>query len=142
MEQALAAARKGAAIGEVPIGAVIVRGGEIISSAHNEVELSHDATAHAEILAIRGASEKLKNWRLDDCELYVTVEPCPMCIGAMILARIPRLYFGCYDEKLGAVGSLFDLSQHGSLPHRIEVFPHLLEAHCRSVLQEFFRSRR
>ena len=142
MRDALALAKSAVTAEEVPVGAIIVRENEIIASAHNETEQSKDPTAHAETLAIRRAAQKLDRWRLDDCSLYVTLEPCPMCIGAILLARIPRLYFGCYDPKLGAVGSLFDLSAHSSLPTKIEVFPSLLEHDCRDVLQGFFRSKR
>ena len=119
-----------------------MQNGQLIASAHNETEKAHDATSHAEILAIRRAGEKLGRWRLDDCELYVTMEPCPMCIGAILLSRISKLYFGCYDERMGAVGSLFDLTSHEALAANIEVFPQLLEHDCRDVLQQFFKKRR
>ena len=142
MRDALSSAAAASALGEVPVGAVVVQNGQLIASAHNETEKAHDATSHAEILAIRRAGEKLGRWRLDDCELYVTMEPCPMCIGAILLSRISKLYFGCYDERMGAVGSLFDLTSHEALAANIEVFPQLLEHDCRDVLQQFFKKRR
>lgn len=142
MREALRIAAEGAALGEVPVGALVVRNSEIIAFAHNETEQQTSATAHAEILAIERASKKLGRWRLDDCQLYVTLEPCPMCIGAILLARIPELFFGCFDPNFGAVGSLFDLSAHASIPQRVTVFPQLLEHDCRVMLQGFFQKRR
>lgn len=138
MNVALDEARLGAAAGEVPVGAVVVHEGRIVAQAHNEVETEHDATLHAEILALRRASAKLGRWRLDDCSLLVTLEPCPMCIGAMVLARVRTLYFGAYDPRLGAVGSLFDLSAHPSFPHKIEVYPGLLADTAQGLLKSFF----
>jgi len=142
MREALKQARLSAANSEVPVGAVIIRDGEIIASAHNETEQRRCAIAHAEILAIERASAKLSRWRLDDCQLFVTLEPCPMCIGAIVLARIPELYFGCHDPKLGAVGSLFDLSAHNFCGEKLTVYSGLLADECRGVLQDFFKSRR
>jgi len=142
MEQALAEARQAAQLAECPIGAIVVHQGEIIARAHNLVEASQDATQHAEIVALRRASEHLSNWRLTEASLYVTLEPCPMCIGAMLLSRVKQVYFGTYDLRLGAVGSVFDLAQHPGLPHRLEVFPDLLAEESRSLLQDFFQSRR
>ncbi len=142
MRLALGCAANAAQQGEVPVGSVVVQNGRVIADGFNQTEAGTDATAHAEMLAIRRASQALGKWRLDDCDLYVTLEPCPMCIGAILLARIPRLFFGCYDARLGAVGSLFDLSQHPSVSQKVEVFPQLLEAECRTILQDFFQSKR
>lgn len=138
MHVALDEARVAATSGEVPVGAVVVHQGKIIAQAHNEVEAAHDATLHAEMLALRRAASVLGRWRLDDCSLFVTLEPCPMCIGAMVLARVQSLYFGAYDPRLGAVGSLFDLSAHPSFPHKIEVYPGLLADTAQELLKNFF----
>ncbi len=142
MEQALVEARRAAGAGEVPVGAVLVLGDEVISLAHNETERLCDASAHAEILAIRRGSEKIGNWRLSEASLFVTLEPCTMCIGAMVLARVKKLYFGAYDPRLGAVGSLFDLSAYPKFPHHLEVFPELLADKSAELLKEFFSKRR
>ena len=137
MKIALEQARK--AKGEVPVGAIIVDvDGKIIASAHNQVESKNDCTQHAELLAIKLAAEKRKNWRLDDCSMYVTLEPCTMCIGAILLARISKLYFGCYEPKMGAVGSVYDLSNHSKLPHQVQVFPEILKQECSDLLKGFF----
>ena len=138
MRLALAEAQKAAELGEVPVGAVVVRNGQIVSQAHNEVEAARDATLHAEMLAIRRAAANLGRWRLDDCTLLVTLEPCPMCIGAMVLSRVKTLYFGAHDPRLGAVGSLFDLSEHPSFPHKIETYPGLLADTAQELLKNFF----
>ena len=141
MKLALAEARNSK--GEVPIGAVIVDpSGTAISSAYNQVESQHDCTQHAEILAIQAASRKMKNWRLDDCSLYVTLEPCTMCIGAILLSRISKLYFGCYEPKTGAVGSIFDLSNHPKLPRQVQVYPEVLNQECSELLTSFFKTIR
>ena len=142
MNEALDEARRGARGGEVPIGAVVLYNGEIISRAHNEVEKLQDACAHAEVLALRRASRHLSSWRLDKTSLFATLEPCPMCIGAMLNARVQKLYFACADPRLGAVGSLFDLSSHPLLPHKIEVTSGICEEESRALLQEFFRDCR
>ena len=138
MREALAQANSAQAAGEVPIGAIVVHENKIISSAHNEVERGKDATFHAELLALQRASRALGKWRLDDISVFVTLEPCSMCIGAMILARVKNLYFGAWDPRQGAVGSLFDLSQHAQLPHKIEVYPQLLAAESEALLKSFF----
>ena len=138
MNEALAEARVAASTGEVPVGAIVVCGGQIIARAHNEVEAQRDATLHAELLAIRRAAAALGRWRLDDCSLFVTLEPCPMCIGAMVLSRVQSLYFGAYDPRLGAVGSNFDLSCHPSFPHKIEVYPGLEADTAQELLKNFF----
>ena len=142
MKEALAQANLAAEAGEVPVGAVVVCGGVVISRAHNEVEKRLDACAHAEILAIQRASSALGSWRLDDASLFVTLEPCTMCVGAAISARLGRLYFGCFDERQGAAGSRFDLSRIPGLAKEIEVYPGLLEEQCGQVLSNFFDNLR
>jgi tRNA(adenine34) deaminase len=127
---------------EVPVGAVVVKDGEIISQAFNSPITLHDPTAHAEILALRKAGQRLNNYRLINAELYVTVEPCFMCMGALIHARIKRLIFGTYDLKAGAAGSVFDLTHHARLNHTIDVTSGVLEQECRELIQHFFRQRR
>ena len=128
--------------GEVPVGAVIVKQGTILSRAHNAVERSKDPTAHAEMLAIRRAAEVLGGWRLSGCDLYVTVEPCAMCAGAIVLARIDRLYIGTPDPKSGACVSLHQLATDPRLNHRVELFTGILEQECRQQMQLFFRRLR
>jgi tRNA(adenine34) deaminase len=142
MRLALEQARLAAEIGEVPVGAVIARNGEVIVTAYNEVEKSNDATAHAEILALKRASEKLGRRRLNDCELFVTLEPCTMCVGAIVLARISKLYFGAYDEKGGAVGSLYNIAEILGKANGLKVYPEILAAESASLLQDFFKLRR
>jgi tRNA(adenine34) deaminase len=142
VEAALAEARAAAAEGEVPVGAVVVWDGRIIGRGHNRVEAAQDPTAHAEILAIGAACQTVKTWRLDEATLYVTLEPCHMCAGAIVLARLSRVVFGARDPKAGACGSLAMVPQDLRLNHRAEVVPGVLAAECASVLEEFFRSRR
>lgn len=142
MELALAEAEKGFLRGEVPVGAVLVRGNEVIAKAHNRREGEKDPTAHAEILVIREASERTGDWRLLDTTLYITAEPCPMCAGAILLARIPRVVFGCYDKKFGGGGSLYNLLQDERFNHRVEVVAGILGDKCSNLLQEFFRKLR
>jgi tRNA(adenine34) deaminase len=142
MQAALQEARLAMARGEVPVGAVVVHDGMIIARAHNGREGLQDPTAHAEILALRCASLALGRWRLTGCTLYVTLEPCAMCAGAMVLARIDRLAFGCRDPKAGACGSIVDLVRDPRLNHRIEVTSGALEAECGQILTEFFTQRR
>jgi len=139
MELALDEARAAGAIGEVPIGAVLVWQGNIIGRGHNRRESSNDPTSHAEMLAIREAAIRLDSWRLLETTLYVTLEPCPMCMGAIILARIPRVVYGCRDPKAGAAGSLYDLSCDERLNHRVEVVEGVLQQECSSLLSDFFR---
>jgi len=127
---------------DVPIGAVAVRDGEVVAAAHNERELRHDPTAHAEILALRAAARQLGSWRLLDTVLYVTLEPCAMCAGAIVLARVPRLVFGARDPKAGACGSVLDVVGEPLLNHRPDVAGGLLTADCGALLSEFFASRR
>ena len=142
MRIALEEAARAPAIGEVPIGAVVVRGGQILAQAHNYRELWQDPTAHAEIIAIRAAATTLGTWRLTETTLYVTVEPCTMCIGAIILARIPRVVFGAWDLKAGACGSVFDLTNEARLNHHVEVLGGLLEQESQTLIQRFFRQLR
>ncbi|MFZ3171154.1 MAG: tRNA adenosine(34) deaminase TadA [Carboxydocellales bacterium] len=142
MELALAEAEKAFALGEVPIGAVIVRDGEIIAKGHNFRELGKDPTAHAELMAIQTAARKLGGWRLTRTTLYVTVEPCPMCAGAIVQARIPRVVYGALDPKAGAVDSLVDLLRHPGLNHQVEVTSGVLADKCGEIMQRFFRQLR
>jgi len=121
MQQALAEAETAARLGEVPIGAVLVHAGTVIGRGYNLRETSNDPTTHAEMVAIRQAAAALGSWRLIDCTLYVTLEPCVMCMGAIILARVPRLVYGCRDPRVGAVGSIYDFSRDDRFNHRVEV---------------------
>ncbi|MCX6970754.1 MAG: tRNA adenosine(34) deaminase TadA [Verrucomicrobia bacterium] len=142
MGEALRQARKAYAAEEVPIGAVIVREGTIIARAWNQVELLKDATAHAEMLAITQAEAEVGDWRLTDCDLYVTKEPCPMCAGAIVHARLRRVIFGCGDAKGGAAGGLINLLQMPQLNHRSEITPGILADACAAILKDFFSARR
>jgi len=138
MRRALAAAGEAACRGEVPVGALVVLGDEIVAVAHNERETGSDPTAHAEIVALRRAAAALGSWRLTDADLYVTMEPCPMCAGALVNARIRRLYFGCDDPKAGAVRTLYTLLDDKRLNHRVEVVPGVLAAEGAALLRGFF----
>ncbi|MBE0476441.1 MAG: nucleoside deaminase [Coriobacteriia bacterium] len=138
MRMALEQARKAEEIGDVPIGAVVVCDGAVVARAYNRREVDHDPTAHAELLAMRDAARDLGRWRLADCTVYVTVEPCPMCAGAMHQARIARLVFGAFDPKAGAVGSLYDLSDDKRLNHRFDVTSGVLAEESGQLLREFF----
>ena len=142
MGQALRLAEKAFREDEVPVGAVVVRAGRIIGRAYNQVELLKDATAHAEMIAITQAEAAVGDWRLNDCDLYVTKEPCPMCAGALVHVRIRRVIFGCADERGGAAGSAMNLLQVPSLNHRCEVTPGVLREECAALLQSFFRGKR
>jgi tRNA(adenine34) deaminase len=142
MRQALAAARRAPAHADVPVGAVVVKDGAVIARAHNLREKGADPTAHAEVLAIRKAAKKLGSWRLDGCTLYVTLEPCAMCAGAIVLARLPRLVTGASDPKAGFVGSLGDLCRDPRLNHRPSVTTGVLAEDCGRILVEFFRAKR
>ncbi len=142
MREALKEAEKAAQKGEVPIGAVIVSDNKIIARGHNLKETAADATAHAEIIAIKKASKKLGRWRLTNSTIYVTLEPCLMCMGALIQARIERLVFGCYDPKAGACGSLYDLSQDKRLNHQIKVTEGVMAVECGKILKGFFKGLR
>jgi tRNA(adenine34) deaminase len=142
MREAIKEAEAAQAEGEVPVGAVVVFEGRVVGRGHNQVEQAKDATSHAEILAIQEASKHLGNWRLSNSAIFVTLEPCSMCIGALLLSRVSELYFGCYDPRQGAVGSLFDLSNNSSLPHQVTVFPEVLAKECSALLQSFFVEQR
>jgi tRNA(adenine34) deaminase len=142
MREALRMASKGAQSGEVPIGAVVVREGKIIARAHNQVELLKDATAHAEMLALTQAEAAVGDWRLIDCDLYVTKEPCAMCAGALVHTRVRRVVFGCTDPAAGAAGSVINLLQMPTLNHRCDIAAGVLEYECAAILKDFFRERR
>ena len=142
MRRALEEARDAERAGEVPVGAVVARAGEILAASGNRTLRDDDATAHAEVLAIRQASALLGSWRLEGCTLYVTLEPCAMCAGAVVLSRIARVVFGAWDEKAGMAGSVADLLRHPRLNHRPEVAAGLLDAECGRLLTDFFRRRR
>lgn len=142
MDRALVEARAALAHDDVPVGAVVVSGGEVIAAAHNRREVDTDPTAHAELLAVRAAAAALGSWRLDGCTLYVTLEPCTMCAGALVMARLPRLVYGAADPKAGAVGSLYDLVREPRLNHRVEVTSGVLAEECGQLLTRFFRARR
>ncbi|MDO4176251.1 MAG: tRNA adenosine(34) deaminase TadA [Bacillota bacterium] len=142
MEEALKEARLAAAAGEVPVGAVIVRDGQVIARAHNMVEALKDPTAHAEMLAIRQAAEALGGWRLIGCQMYVTAEPCSMCAGAIVWARIEKLFIGTMDPKAGACGSVFNIVQEEKLNHYVEIETGLLQEECSAELKTFFRKIR
>src|SRR5438067_3961630 len=142
MHEALRLAVKACPADEVPVGAVVVREGKIISRAYNQVELLKDATAHAEMLALTAAEAALGDWRLIECDLYVTKEPCPMCAGAIIYTRIRRVIFGCSDIRAGAAGTVMNLLQHDALNHRCQITSGVLESECASILQDFLRKKR
>lgn len=142
MQRALAEADRAAAHADVPVGAVVVHDGEVVGAGHNRREVDRDPTAHAELVAIRAASATLGRWRLDGCTLYVTLEPCVMCAGAVVLARIDRLVFGADDPKAGAVGALYDIPRDPRLNHGVEVVRGVEAAACSQRLVAFFASRR
>jgi tRNA(adenine34) deaminase len=142
MKKALNVARKAEEAGEVPIGAVIIKDGTIVGRGFNQRECRNDPSAHAEMIAIRQASRKLKAWRLTGATLYVTLEPCPMCMGAILLARIDRVVFGCLDPKAGAAGSLYNLAEDRRFNHRVELTGGVLKDECSEILSNFFRRLR
>jgi tRNA(adenine34) deaminase len=142
MRMAISDAENALEHGDVPIGAVVVCDGEVVGRGHNERELRQDPTAHAEVIALREAARALGSWRILDSVLYVTLEPCAMCAGAIVLARVPRVVFGCTDPKAGAAGSVLGVLGEPRLNHRPEVSGGLLAAECAALLQEFFSSRR
>src|SRR6266849_5010736 len=142
MGEALRQAARAFAAEEVPIGAVVVREGRIIGRAYNQVELLKDATAHAEMLAVTQAEAAVGDWRLLDCDLYVTKEPCAMCAGALVHVRIHRVIFGCADVRGGAAGSVMTLLQHAAFNHRCEITAGVLEKECAAILREFFQKQR
>lgn len=142
MKEALKEARKAYDKLEVPVGAIIVKDHKIISKAHNLKETKFDTTKHAEILAIQKASKKLNSWRLIDCEMYVTLEPCSMCAGALINSRIKKVYIGANDEKTGAVGSVFNLLEDYTFNHKVEIEKGILKQECENILKDFFKQIR
>jgi len=142
MKEALKEAKKAYKKDETPVGAVIVKDGKVIARGHNEKELKNDPTLHAEISAIRKACKKLNSWRLNDCDMYVTLEPCAMCAGAIIQARVGRLFIGTTDPKAGAVGSVVDILGVDKFNHRVEVSYGLLMEECSKILKDFFRELR
>jgi tRNA(adenine34) deaminase len=142
MREALRQAQKAYAAEEVPVGAVVVRESKIIARAYNQVELLKDATAHAEMIALTQAEAAVGDWRLTNCDLYVTKEPCAMCAGAVVHTRIRRVIFGCADDSAGAAGSMINLLQMVTLNHRCEITSGVLQKECAAILQDFFRERR
>ena len=142
MKEALKEAKKAYEKEEVPVGAIIVKDGKIIARAHNLKESKNDTTCHAEILAIQKASKKLDAWRLEDCEMYVTLEPCSMCAGALIQSRIKKVYIGTMDYKTGACGSVFNLLEDYTFNHKVEVETGIFKEDCEKILQDFFKELR
>lgn len=142
MKEAIKEAKKAYKQLEVPVGAVIVKDGEIIARAHNQKETKYDTTKHAEILAIQKASKKLKSWRLNDCEMYITLEPCAMCSGAIINSRIKKIYIGTMDEKTGAAGSKLNLFTDYKFNHNVEIETGIMQQECEKILKEFFKELR
>jgi tRNA(adenine34) deaminase len=142
MHEALALAGEAAAAGDVPVGAVVVQNGAVIARGANRMARDNDPTAHAEMIAIRGAARALGSWRLEGCELVITLEPCAMCAGAIVLARLDRVVFGAFDDKAGMAGSVGDLLRHPRLNHRPQVVAGVDAAACGEVLQAFFSTRR
>ena len=142
MKEALKEAKKAYDKLEVPVGAVIVKDGKIIARAHNLKETRFDTTNHAEIIAIQKASKKLKSWRLLDCEMYVTLEPCSMCAGAIINSRIKKIYIGANDEKTGAVGSVLNLFEDYKFNHKVEFEKGIMKEDCENILKDFFKNLR
>ena len=142
MKEALKEAKKAYEKLEIPVGAVIVKDGKIVARAHNSKEGKQDTTKHAEIIAIQKASKKLQNWRLNDCEMYVTLEPCPMCSGALIQSRIKKVYIGTMDEKTGACGSVLNLLSDYKFNHVVEEESGILKEECEKILKDFFKMLR
>ena len=142
MEAALLEAKKSYQLGEVPVGAVIVKEGQIIGRGFNQKESTNDATAHAEIIAIKEACKTLGSWRLDDCSMYVTLEPCPMCAGAILEARIKRVYIGAESDKSGAAGTVVDILNNNYLGSKTEVYFGIMEEECKTLLKDFFENLR
>ena len=142
MQEAIELARRSLDSEDVPVGALVVYKGRVIGRGWNQREHLQDPTAHAEMLALTAAAQFIGHWRLENCTLYATLEPCPMCAGALVLARVPRLVFGAWDAKAGACGSLFEITQDPRLNHRVETTPGVLAEPCAELLKAFFRRRR
>lgn len=142
MYAALQEAEKALEEGEVPVGAVVVHKNRIIGRGYNQVERLKDATAHAEMIAITSAANNLEDWRLNDCRIYVTLEPCLMCTGAIISSRIPELYFAAFDPKFGACGSLYNIAEEGKYNHTVKVFSGIMAEESKTLLKEFFEKQR
>lgn len=142
MKQALKEARKAYEKNEIPVGAVIVKDGKIIARGHNLKEIKKDTTCHAEIIAIKKASKKLGAWRLSDCDMYVTLEPCSMCAGALIQSRIHKIYIGTKDEKTGACGSVLNILQDYPFNHKVEIEYDIMQEECEAILKQFFKDLR
>lgn len=142
MLEAIKEAKKALAIDEIPVGAVIVKDGKIIARGYNKKELKQNATKHAEIIAIEKASKKLNNWRLIDCEMYVTVEPCVMCAGAILSARLKKVYIGTNDNKMGAVGSVLNLFEDYTFNHKVEYEKNIMKEDCEKLIKDFFKTLR
>lgn len=142
MYAALQEAEKALEEGEVPVGAVVVHKNRIIGRGYNQVERLKDATAHAEMIAITSAANNLEDWRLNDCQIYVTLEPCLMCTGAIISSRIPELYFAAFDTKFGACGSLYNIAEEGKYNHTVKVFSGIMAEESKTLLKEFFEKQR
>ncbi len=142
MKEALKQAKKAADIGEVPIGCVIVYDGKIIARGYNKRNIQKSALGHAEILAIQKASRKLEDWRLEECTMYVTLEPCPMCAGAIVQARIPRVVLGAMNPKAGCAGSILNLLQEERFNHQVEIIPDILLDECQIIMKDFFKQLR
>lgn len=139
MKEALKEAKKGLEIEEIPVGAVIVKDGKIIARGYNKKELKKNAIKHAEIIAIEKASKKLENWRLNECEMYVTVEPCVMCAGAILSSRIKKIYIGTEDNRMGAVGSVLNLFEDYTFNHKVEYEKGILKDECEEIIKSFFK---
>lgn len=142
MKEALKEAKKAYDNGEIPIGAIIVKDGKIISRAHNQKEEKNDATKHAEIIAIQKASKKVQGWRLENCEMYVTLEPCMMCTGAIIQSRIKKVYIGAMNEKLGYCGSVLNLLEYNKYDYKVESETGILQKECSKIIRDFFTGLR
>ncbi|MFA6455988.1 MAG: tRNA adenosine(34) deaminase TadA [Bacteroidota bacterium] len=142
MHQALRQAERAFEMNEIPVGAVVVHKNTVIAKGYNQVEMMHDPTAHAEMIALTAAAAHLGEKFLKDCILYVTMEPCPMCAGAIVLSRIPTIVFGCYDPKMGASGSVMNITEHKKLNHRVHVIGGVLDAECGGLIKDFFGKMR
>lgn len=142
MKEALKEAKKAYKIGEIPIGAVVVKDNEIIARGHNQKEIKKDATKHAEIIAIQKASKIVQGWRLEDCEMYVTLEPCMMCTGAIIQSRIKKVYIGAMDEKMGYCGSVLNLLEYNKYDYKVESETGIMQEECSKIIKDFFASLR